>query len=252
MKGRDLVLLHGWGLGPQVWTALTPHLPPAGLRICTPALPGHGGAAAAGATTLEGWSDALLPELPDDAVVCGWSLGGLVALDLARRYPRKVARLVLIGTSPCFVARAETTGAPWPHGLAASTVAGFIDDFAHDPAATLRRFVALQALGDARRRTVSNALNAALANVEQCAPALLRTGLELLAHTDQRPALANVRQPVQLIHGAGDALMPVAAAEWLAGRLPDARLTRFDDCGHAPFLSRPEDCAALIEDVVRG
>lgn len=250
MNRSDLVLLHGWGLGPQVWTGLVRHLPP-GLRVRTPALPGHGGAAAR-SQTLEAWGDALLPELPDGAVVCGWSLGGLVALDLARRHPHKVARLVLIGTSPCFVTRADTARAPWPHGLAASTVAGFIEDFAHDPAATLRRFVALQALGDARRRTVSNALNAALADIGQCDPAALDVGLRLLADSDQRPALADVRQPVQLIHGAGDALMPVAAAEWLATQLPDARLARLDDCGHAPFLSRPEDCAALIEDVVRG
>ncbi|NMG55353.1 alpha/beta fold hydrolase [Aromatoleum aromaticum] len=250
MNRPDLVLLHGWGLGPQVWSALTPYLP-AGLRVHTPPLPGHGGTPAH-SPTLEAWSDALLPELPDRAVVCGWSLGGLVALDLARRYPHKVARLVLIGTSPCFVTRADSAGSPWPHGLAAATVAGFIDNFAHDPAATLRRFVALQALGDARRRTVSNALNAALVNSEKCDRDMLATGLELLADTDWRAALDDVRQPVQLIHGAGDALMPVAAAEWLATRLPDARLARFDDCGHAPFLSRPEDCAVLIEGVVRG
>ncbi|MCK0512762.1 alpha/beta fold hydrolase [Aromatoleum buckelii] len=250
MKGRVLVLLHGWGLGPQVWAPLMPHLP-AGLCVRTPALPGHGGTLAC-SPTLEAWGDALLPELPDGAVVCGWSLGGLIALDLAQRYPRKVARLVLIDTSPCFVTRPENIAAPWPHGLAALTVTGFIDDFAHDPAATLRRFVALQALGDARRRTVSNALNAALVNLEQCDRNMLASGLELLADTDRRAALDDVRQPVQLIHGAGDALMPLTAAEWLATRLPDARLARFDDCGHAPFLSRPEDCAALIEDLVRG
>jgi pimeloyl-[acyl-carrier protein] methyl ester esterase len=52
---------------------------------------------------------------------------------------------------------------------------------------------------------------------------------------------------VRLLHGAGDALMPLAAAQWLADALPDGRLSIFDDCGHAPFLSRPRDCAVLIE-----
>jgi pimeloyl-[acyl-carrier protein] methyl ester esterase len=46
--------------------------------------------------------------------------------------------------------------------------------------------------------------------------------------------------------------MPLAGAEWLAGQLPQGRLTVFDDCGHAPFLSRPAECAALIEREVLG
>ena len=67
-----------------------------------------------------------------------------------------------------------------------------------------------------------------------------------LADTDLRATIGQVRQPVRLIHGAEDRLMPAAAAEWLADTLPDGRLSVFKDCGHAPLLSRPADCAALI------
>ena len=42
-------------------------------------------------------------------------------------------------------------------------------------------------------------------------------------------------------------LMPLAAAEWLADQLPGGRLSVFGQSGHAPFLSRPADCAGLIE-----
>jgi pimeloyl-[acyl-carrier protein] methyl ester esterase len=194
---------------------------------------------------MDAWADALLPTLPDAAVLCGWSLGGMIALHLARRHPQKVARLILVGMSPRFVSCSGPDA--WPHGLESATVQGFIDSFARDPAATLSRFVALQALGDSERRTVAARLNAGLADASRCAVKGLAAGLQLLATTDLRPSLAQIRQPVQLLHGTRDALMPLAAAEWLAARLPDAQLTRFDACGHAPFLSRPAECAALIE-----
>ena len=43
---------------------------------------------------------------------------------------------------------------------------------------------------------------------------------------------------------AGDSL--AAWADALVDQLPDGRLSVFKDCGHAPLLSRPADCAALI------
>ena len=243
---RPLVLLHGWGLSARVWTPLRAEL--GGLDIHTPDLPGHGEAPAAGSATLADWSDRLAANLPDGAVVCGWSLGGLVALDLAARHPAKVSRLVLIGSTPRFVA-----GTDWAHGLAADTVDAFHREFATAPGAVLRRFVALQALGDARRRELTRTLDDALTATDPTPTqaAALADGLALLADTDLRAAIADVRQPALLIHGERDALMPVAAGRWLAATLPEARLEVLADTGHAPFLSHPADCAALLERFVR-
>jgi pimeloyl-[acyl-carrier protein] methyl ester esterase len=42
--------------------------------------------------------------------------------------------------------------------------------------------------------------------------------------------------------------MPLAAARSLADALPHARLNILENCGHAPLLSRPADCAALIRE----
>jgi len=249
VSAPTLVLLHGWGLTPRVWHGVQAALSPT-LEILAPSLPGHGDAPPAGGPGLSGWSDALLPAIPAGSVVCGWSLGGLLALDLARRHPQRVSRVVLIGTSPCFVARGGSE--PWPHGLAAQTVAGFMADFAGDPAATLRRFIALQAVGDARRRAVNAGLGDALAPVVgDTHRAALADGLRVLAETDLRAAIAGVAQPVHGVHGAGDALMPVAGAQWLAARLPHGSLSVLEDCGHAPLLSRPAECAALIEAALR-
>lgn len=237
---RPLVLLHGWGLSAAVWRPLLDHLDPR-RPVHAPDLPGHGGAAPAG-DTLASWAEALLPALPGNSVLVGWSLGAQLALELAHRHPERIARLVLIGASPRFTASED-----WPHGLPGATLDDFRAQFDSAPEATQRRFVALQSLGDRARKAVSAALSGSLTPADASHQAALATGLRLLADTDLRPLSSALAQPVRLLHGSEDKLMPLAAAEWLADQLPGGRLSVFDQAGHAPFLSRPGDCAGLIE-----
>lgn len=241
-----LVLLHGWGLSQRVWTPLKAALA-ADWHVVAPDLPGHGAAAPMPVAELEAWTDQLVAHLPDEAVLCGWSLGGMIAIDLARRHPGKAARLILVGTTPRFVA-----GPDWPHGLDADTVDAFRNGFDNSPSATLQRFVALQALGDARRREVTDQLKAALSATQPPVHASLAAGLRILVEADLRADVAALTQPVRILHGANDALVPVAAAEWMADRLQSGYLSVFGDCGHAPFLSRPADCAAPAEAFALG
>lgn len=237
---RPLVFLHGWGLSSRVWAPLLTQLGPAAATALALDLPGHGDAPPAG-NSLASWADTVSARLPDGAVLVGWSLGAQLALHLAAHAPHKVSRLVLIAATPRFVQAPD-----WPAALPEATLDGFRHDFDTTPDATQRRFTALQAMGDGRRREVTAALNAALTPADDAHGPALATGLKLLADSDLRPQLAEVRQPVRLLHGCEDRLMPVAAAEWLADALPDARLSVFKDCGHAPLLSRPADCATLI------
>lgn len=237
---RDLVLLHGWGLSATVWKPLAAQLA-GSFTLHTPDLPGHGRAAAAG-PCLDEWADALLPQIPGGAILVGWSLGAQLALRLAQRAPERAAKLVLIGSSPRFVQADD-----WPTALPAATLDSFRQDFDNTPDATQRRFVALQSLGDSARKAVAATLGDSLTTADGPHKTALADGLRLLAETDLRSLVPEIRQPVRLLHGSEDKLMPVAAAEWLADTLPDARLTVFGQCGHAPFLSRPLECAALIE-----
>jgi pimeloyl-[acyl-carrier protein] methyl ester esterase len=50
-----------------------------------------------------------------------------------------------------------------------------------------------------------------------------------------------------LVHGEHDPLMPLAAAQWLAGHMPNARIEVFPGAAHAPFLSQPERFAELLK-----
>ena len=238
-KKTPLFFLHGWAMTPAVWQPLIAAL--GTFEIRTPTLPGHDGNATFAAPALAAWADALAPALPLKTTVIGWSLGALLALALARTQPGRVERLILLGATPRFVSAPD-----WPHGLDATVVTSFTDGYIGQPIQTLRRFLTLQTLGDTSRRQLLPQLEAAAVPHTGVPLPALADGLKILAENDLRPQLAEISQPVHIIHGSNDALMPLEAARRLTAALPCARLSVLEHSGHALLLSRPDDCAAII------
>lgn len=99
---EPLVLLHGFGGTHRAWDAVRAQLPPQRYRpVVAPDLPGHG---ARGSQRPVDWPAsvaAVLEEAPvEPFVLCGYSLGGRVAQHVAVAAPERVARLVLVSSSP--------------------------------------------------------------------------------------------------------------------------------------------------------
>jgi pimeloyl-[acyl-carrier protein] methyl ester esterase len=151
---------------------------------------------------------------------------------------------VLLAATPRFVKHDN-----WKHGLDAATTRAFRENFRKDPARTLERFIALQALGDHARTAVTHALRVNLADAGQHASALSH-GLRLLEESDLRNALPSVSMRCLLIHGEQDALMPPSAAEWLAHRWSSCETFILPETGHAAFLSQPQLVAARIKQFI--
>ena len=237
-----LVLWHGWGMQPGAWDGLSAQLASQhGIAPRAQALPGYGGTAAPAAYTPDALVDSMLADVSAPITLCGWSLGAMLALHAAQRHPDQIARLILIGATPSFVQRAN-----WPHGMTQQALAEFAAAVDADAKTALKRFIALFNQNDVNARSISRTLAPAAA--EPPPAALLAAGLALLRDTDLRPLVSNIRQAALLLHGAHDPLMPLAGAQWLAAALPQARLAVLPDAAHAPFLSDPARCAALIAD----
>ena len=235
-SGPDLVLLHGWGMNAAVWEEVAGALA-RGFRVHLVDLPGHGASPLEGPFELEAVTGALLAALPERAAWVGWSLGAMLALAAAARAPERVDQLVLVAANPRFVADGE-----WP-GMPAGVLAEFAEALARDEAATLGRFLALVARGSADRGVLRR-LRALRGPVE---PAALAGGLRILAEADLRPLLPALRQPLLLIRGGGDALVPGEAAPAAAALAPEAKVTGWPDTGHAPFLARPQAFVEALE-----
>lgn len=252
-RGRDLALIHGWGIGPSAWTALLPLLTPH-LRVHLVALPGYGAArhppsALPSAPDFCASAESLVNSLPAGCTLCGWSLGALLALqavvqEAPAASPRS-AGLILCAATPAFTQRAD-----WAHAQPPALLESFRQALASDAAGTLQRFIALQGQGDSQARANSRRLAQALIADGLPDAATLLRGLDWLGAVDLRARLTDLapKLPTLIVHGENDPLMPLAAAHWLKRTLPQSQLEIFAGAAHAPFINDPERFARLIFD----
>ncbi len=244
MTRPTLVLLHGWGFSPSIWAPLRAALPE--VEIHAPALPGHGELAAGDAlgdpvATCEAIRAQLPPTLSRPVWV-GWSLGGLIALELARTMP-DTRGLMLLNSTPRFAA------APgWTHALPAAELADF--QLALDgPRRRLHRRLAMLC---ARGTPEAASLAADLVSELEGTPATdqgLAAGLACLMGRDQRACWQSSPGPVGACLAEGDALVPPAVAQDLRRLRPDARLAVLPG-GHAHWWQDPAPVAAFINEFV--
>ena len=233
-SGPDLVLLHGWGMHSGIWGGVRDDL---ARDFCVHAvdLPGYGASPPCHPYDLQQLAQTVASVLPARTGVIGWSLGGLVAQRLALSQPQQVERLMLVGTSPCFVQRAD-----WSCGIEAEILQVFASDLERDYASTLLRFLSLQVRNGENVRTVLKYLRVALFARGVPSAEVLRAGLNILLESDLRSAVGKLAPPLSIVHGERDTLAPAEAARWLEAHVPGARLTMIPGCAHAPFLSHPE------------
>jgi len=234
--GPPLVLLHGWAMHSGVWGGL-----PAALarrrRVHAVDLPGHGRSPATIPFATEAIVrslDAAFADEPGPLTVLGWSLGGQLALAWALARPERVARLVLVGTTPRFVAADG-----WECAMSAQTLARFGDELHVAWRATVLRFLTLQMRGSEHGHAALASLRRDLFARGEPSRPLLREALALLAATDLRSGVRGVAQPALVVSGDRDALAPVAAGRWLADALPHGRFVAIEGAAHVPFLSHP-------------
>jgi pimeloyl-[acyl-carrier protein] methyl ester esterase len=218
------------------------------FRLLIPDLPGHGGSSPARQNDLAGIAVDLscwIAAVENGPVLlAGWSLGGMLALELTYRKRCPVERLILVGTTPRF-----TLDENWTFGLPALQLRALIRNLERKFEATLADFFSLAFAGEEisreRLRTIRTfAVKRSPLPDHSTAVELLK----LLAVQDQREILAEVYQPALILHGALDQITPVAAGRYLAEKLPKGAFSEFPGVGHGPFLSQPMETAAKIRE----
>lgn len=239
--GPPLLLINGIGAPLEMFQPLSDRL--AGRDLISFDLPGVGRSSTpAGplrARALARLVAALLARLGLDAVdVLGYSLGGIVALELAHRYPARVRRLILCGTTPGYPAMP-----PSPLVLALMmTPARY-----YSPrlgAAIVPRIVGGRTARDPA------ALHAGLRLRLAHPPSLRGYTYQMLAVLgwSSQLWLHRLRPPTLVLHGGDDPLAPVFNARMMAARIPRAQLHVIPRAGHLFLLDDPDPAVRIIDE----
>ena len=232
-----LVLLHGWGLHSVVWDPIVPALLEH-YQVTVIDLPGMGRSPLPrGDYDLDYVLRHVLAVAPASAVWVGWSLGGEIVTAIAARHAHRVKALLLVATNPSFVQREG-----WPCAMASEQFQQFRDFYDEDPEGTLIRFLSLQCRGSDRMKEDIRFLQEILYLQGLPAPQALRGGLRLLSELDVRADFAALTQPLLVLLGANDVLVPASLAQALAAlnaTLAEQSIQVLAQSGHAPFLAEP-------------
>lgn len=233
--GPALVMVHGWAMHAGIFAPLVERLE-AHYSLYLVDLPGHGlSRDSALPLTLDAVAAHIVENTPP-ALWLGWSLGGLVALQAAQRYPASVQGLVMLCASPRFVKTAD-----WPEGMASNVFSTFANELGRDYLGTLDRFLMLEAQGSDHVRSELRMLRDAVFEHGQPDQRVLCEGLALLENSDLRAGLPSLAMPSLWLSGRRDRLVSPRAMQAASGLAPMSRHVDITSGGHAPFLTHADE-----------
>lgn len=246
-EASDIVLLHGWGMNSLVWDEIIPELLMK-HRVTIIDLPGLGRSPVpAGDYDLDYLTQHVVSVAPEKAIWMGWSLGGLIAMNLAIKHPERVSALIAVASTPSFIARNDEAG-EWLYAMPEKIMNGFIDIFSEDAEGTLIRFLALQCKGSPSIRQDIRTLKEMVYFYGLPAPQALREGLKILRDADLRKEVKNILCPSFFVLGRHDNLVPVGLSIDIQKVMPDAEIAIIEEASHVPMISSPETFSSAVKD----
>lgn len=238
-QGEDLVLIHGWAVSLAIWHPIVKRLSQ-NFRLHLIDLPGFGESEMISPYTLDTLVATILKAVPNKAIWCGWSLGGLVATHAAYLHPDKVVKLIQVCSPIKFVSTHDWLG------IDTNVFDRFKIEIEQNPKKTLVRFINLQASGSYSMKKDILVIKKQLCNEKIASKNALLAGLLLLNNADLRLEFSTISQACLSIFGRFDRLVPVKISVVTQKLLPHSQQVIFEHSSHTPFITEPDKfCDAL-------
>lgn len=242
-----LLLAHGFGCDQSMWRLLLPHFS-ARMRVITFDLTG------AGQSDLHAydrqkygslWAHAIdLNAIIDEygqgpVIVVGHSVSAMIALLAERLLPGRLAGLVMIGGSPCYVNTDDYVG-----GFSLDEVQGLlsaIDENYLGWSSTMAPVL----MGTSGEPALQDEL---LSSFGRTDAQIARHFARVIFMSDHRQDAIGLHLPTLILQSREDLVVPVAVGHYLQRSLPNSQLVLIENLGHYPQLSAPSACTAAMED----
>jgi pimeloyl-[acyl-carrier protein] methyl ester esterase len=236
-----LVFIHGWGMNSGVFSQLIEamkeleddSLPLVTFDYLSLDLPGHGAQqdTLPSPYELQSLAEAISSQIPENSVLIGWSLGGLVAQYLAAHQHPNIKALITIASTPKFQMSDD-----WP-GIKPEVLSMFTEQLSVNHHKTLSRFLAIQMMGVDHAKALIKQISASIEALPSPNPIALSAGLKILQDADLRADISQISVPTLRLYGRLDSLVPHAAINQIQHLQPNSQTLIFKHASHAPFLT---------------
>ncbi len=238
---KRLVFIHGWGFSGEIFSNLVAHLGD-DFEVQIIDLPGYGKCHDnTFPLSLKDVAVDVVKQIDTESILIGWSLGGLIAQQIALDFPAKVQSLILIAATPCFIKKEG-----WDNAADSILAKQFYQQLEDKGESAISGFYTQLAAMEQQPRKVLQEIKRFQGECKADKDTLLRS-LKVLHDTDLRQQLSSINKKITWICGDNDQLVP-AQKEMLTG---GSSIEIISGAGHVPFISQQEQCLHLIKEAVK-
>lgn len=241
-QGLPVVFIHGAGSSHLIWGAQVAALATSAetsalgevARAIAFDLPGHNKSPGAGRDSIDAYRDLLLAFLDtlriERAVLAGHSMGGAIVQSFALAHPDRVIALALIDT-----------------GARLRVLPALLDAESPNFAEVLRKVTQESFAAGADTLLVQKAEAQLLA----CDPHVVRGDYAACNAFDVIDRIGEIRAPTLVVCGTEDRMTPRKYSEFLASKIPSARLEMIEKAGHQVMIEQPDAVNGALSAFVR-
>ena len=227
--GTPLVLVHGLGARGEDWARMIPALAAEGFHVYVPDLLGYGRSQKPDVSYSISLQEQTVAQFMQAmhvprADVGGWSMGGWVVMKLALDHPEMVDRLIVY----------DSAGVYFPATFGPEL-------FTPSDPAGVRRLIAM--LTPIPRKVPDFAAEAMVRKLQANAWVVNRSTASMINGRDLLDfRLHNISQPMLIVWGSKDELIPLASGETIHRSVPQSVLDIVEGCGHLA----PSECSVPV------
>lgn len=244
-QGPTLLFLHGFGVSHRIWRQQSKFFSQR-YQVIALDLPGHGQSS---------WQEVTLQCIAEDVEfllrhlncreigIIASSFGGLVALKFFELNKERVRFFVFVGSQPKFCRSHD-----YPFGLEPERIHKLADQLNSDYPSMVHVFFRSLFTRQERAARRFKWMQTFKKYEDVPSQSALLNVLKILEQTDLRTSFYDLQLPVLFINGTQDYICQRNFYEELEQRMTSARFSWFEQCGHFPFLSRPQEFNRTVEE----